>query len=297
MSKLATGLARRGDEVWRQRVQRSARRLPPVEMVVAICVGLIVWTIVAARTEDYILPPITDVGSRIVELFTDADQRWDWLMTMFRIMLGLITSFVVGTALGLAMGRSRRLTNIFMPYLQITQGIPSLSWVMIAIIWFQTVEVRIWFLMVMVTLAGFAFQAQDSYRAIPAELKDMAKSLRPRRDRLDMFRTITLPAILPGMLTAWKVNLGLGTRVVLIAEFAGATIGVGYQLRLEQQFFRMDGVIAWTASLVIFVLIIQQVIAMIERRMLRYRPGAHMPQVSEATQEPLTAQPDARQVG
>jgi NitT/TauT family transport system permease protein len=276
-SKIVSGLAGRGEDVWRRRMRRSARRLPPLEMVIAIAVGIVIWTIIAARTEDYILPPLTDVVARIFELFTDSDQRWDWTMTVIRIMLGLITSFVVGVALGLAMGRSRRLTNIFMPYLQITQGIPSLSWVMIAIIWFQTVEVRIWFLMVMVTLAGFAFQAQDSYRAIPAELRDMARSLRPRRNRLDMFRTVTMPAILPDLLTAWKVNLGLGTRVVLIAEFAGATIGVGYQLRIEQQFFRMDGVIAWTASLVIFVLIIQQVIAMIERRMLRYRPGAGSP--------------------
>jgi NitT/TauT family transport system permease protein len=287
-------LAKHGRNVWQKRLQRSARRLPPVETTIAIVVGLLIWTIVAARTEDYILPPLTDVGARIVELFTEWDQTWNWLLTVIRIMAGLVTAFVVGVILGLAMGRSQRLVNIFMPYLQITQGIPSLAWVMIAIIWFQTVEVRIWFLMVMVTLPGFAFQAMDSYRAIPKELGDMAKSLRPRRNRLDMFRTVTLPGIVPDLLTAWKINLGLGTRVVLIAEFAGATVGVGYQLRLEQQFFRMDGVIAWTASLVIFVLIIQQIIAVIERRLLRYRPGAGSPEVSEVGQQPLLSQPAMR---
>src|SRR5699024_3110645 len=158
-------------------------------------------------------------------------------------------------------------------------------------IWFQSVEVRIWFLLLMLTPPGFACQANASYRAVPNELRDMAKSLRPRRGRLDMFRTVTLPAIVPDLLTAWKVNLGLGTRVVLIAEFAGATIGVGYQLRMEQQFFRMDGVLAWTASLVIFVLIIQKIIELLERRLLRYRPSGAAPQVSEAEQQ----QPGASQ--
>ena len=257
-----------------------------MEMVLAIIAGLVIWTIVAGRTPDFVLPQLTDVGSRIVELFTDADQRWNWLLTIIRVMLGLVTSFVVGVTLGLAMGRSRRLLNIFMPYLQVGQGIPSLAWVIICIIWFQTVEVRIWFLLLMITLPGFAFQAQDSYRAIPKDLQDMARSLRPRRHRLDLFRSITLPAIVPDLLTAWKVNLGLGTRVVLIAEFAGASVGVGYQLLVELQFFRMSGVIAWTASLVIFVLIIQQIIAVLEHRLLRYRPDATAPEVSEVGQQP-----------
>lgn len=289
----------RGQEVWRRRVARSARSLPPVETVVAIAAGLVLWAIIATGTPDYILPQINDVVMRIVELFVDPDQRWDWLATVIRIMIGLITAFVVGTIAGLAMGKSQKLTNILMPYMQVIQGIPSLAWVMIAIIWFQSVEIRIWFLLLMVTLTGFAFQANDSYRAVPAELRDMAKSLRPRRGRLDMFRTVTLPAIIPDLLTAWKINLGLGTRVVLIAEFAGATIGVGYQLRMEQQFFRMDGVLAWTASLVIFVLIVQKIIEFIERRLLRYRPSGAAPQVSEAAsdQQPSGPAPAVAEVG
>lgn len=268
----------RSQNIWRRRVERSSRRLPPLETILAVLAGLVLWVIIAANTEPYILPQLDTVGLRIVELFADSSQRWDWMMTMFRIILGLITAFFVGTFAGLAMGKSQRMTNVLMPYMQVIQGIPSLAWVMIAIIWFQEVEVRIWFLLLMVCLTGFAFQAKDSYQAIPQELRDMAKSLRPRRTRLDMFRTVTLPGIVPDLLTAWKVNLGLGTRVVLIAEFAGATIGVGYQLRVEQQFFRMDGVLAWTASLVIFVLIIQKIIEIVERRLLRYRPaGAAAP--------------------
>lgn len=278
----------RGQSTWQRRVARSAKSLPPRETIIAIVAGLALWVLLASRTPDYILPQLNDVVMRIVEIFVDSSQRWDWLMTVIRIMLGLITAFFIGTFAGLAMGKSTRLTNILMPYMQVIQGIPSLAWVMIAIIWFQSVEIRIWFLLLMVTLTGFAFQANDSYRAVPNELRDMAKSLRPRRSRLDMFRTVTLPAIVPDLLTAWKVNLGLGTRVVLIAEFAGATIGVGYQLRMEQQFFRMDGVLAWTASLVIFVLIIQKIIVLVERRLLRYRPGGGGAEVSEASQKPST---------
>jgi NitT/TauT family transport system permease protein len=57
--------------------------------------------------------------------------------------LGLVASFLIGTALGLAHGLLPRFGRVLMPWLQISQGIPSLSWVVIAIIWFQAVELRI----------------------------------------------------------------------------------------------------------------------------------------------------------
>ncbi len=67
------------------------------------------------------------------------------------------------------------------------------------------------------------------------------------------------PAILPDILTAWKVNLGNASRVVVVAELVGATGGVGYELLQQQQLFDMAGALAWTLQLVFFVLIVQGV--------------------------------------
>ena len=97
----------------------------------------------------------------------------------------------------------------------------------------------------------------------------MVLSFRPTRAQL--FRIIVWPSILPGILTAWKVNLGNAARVVVVAELVGATGGVGYALLMQQQMFDMAGALAWTLQLVFFVLIAQQVIALIEAWAFRYR--------------------------
>jgi len=52
------------------------------------------------------------------------------------------------------------------------------------------------------------------------------------------------------------------------------TGGVGYELLQQQQIFDMAGALAWTLVLVIFVLVVQGVITLIETRALRYRPIA-----------------------
>ena len=97
----------------------------------------------------------------------------------------------------------------------------------------------------------------------------MTMSFRPTRRKL--FKVLIVPTIVPGILTAWKVNLGNAARVVVVAELVGATGGVGYQLLRQQQLFDMAGAIAWTLQLVLFVLIVQQTIVAIENHALRYR--------------------------
>jgi len=92
-----------------------------------------------------------------------------------------------------------------------------------------------------------------------------------RLTRAKLFRTMIIPAILPDILTAWKVNLGNASRVVVVAELVGATGGVGYELLQQQQVFDMAGALAWTLQLVFFVLIAQAVLTCIENIAFRYR--------------------------
>jgi NitT/TauT family transport system permease protein len=249
--------------------QKVLRRLR-WEPIAAMATVLLLWVVASRFTPSFVIPPLTEVARDLIRIFTDPQLLKNVFVTLGRVGLGLLGAFVAGVFLGLAMGVWPRFARYTLPLLTLTQGIPALSWVVIAIIWFQSVELRIWFIVVIVTLPGFVFQVYDAYRAIPEELREMARSFRPRR--FELFRTITLPAILPDILTSWKVNIGLGVRVVLVAELVGAAIGVGYQLLKSQQLFDMVGVFAWTAVLVIFVLLVQNGITRLEGHLLRYRP-------------------------
>jgi NitT/TauT family transport system permease protein len=141
--------------------------------------------------------------------------------------------------------------------------------VVFAIIWFHGTEFRIFFIMTATTLPAFTFQILDALRGMPKDLIEMVQSFRPNRRK--MFMTMIAPAILPEILTAWKVNLGNAARVVVVAELVGATGGIGYQLMQQQQLFDMAGALAWTLQIVFFVIFVQQVIAMIENFAFRYR--------------------------
>jgi NitT/TauT family transport system permease protein len=248
-------------------VSGLGRRVLSYVLPFAVVAGC--WQIASQFFPPFLFPSLVDVFKRCVDIFFNWSQFSDVLATVGRIMAGLAGAFIIGAAFAVLMARSRAVNDFLSPILTLFQGIPALSWVVFAIIWFHGIEPRIFFIMVMTTLPAFTFQVLSALQAMSRDLMEMVMSFRPTRAKL--FRTMIIPAILPDVLTAWKVNLGNASRVVVVAELVGATGGVGYELLQQQQVFDMAGALAWTLQLVFFVLIAQAVLTLIESVAFRYR--------------------------
>jgi ABC-type nitrate/sulfonate/bicarbonate transport system permease component len=251
-------------------IQRGRRWPFKLEGTVALLGLAVAWQIASYFFPPFLFPPLQTLAEHTIEIFASWKSISDALSTAARILLGMTGAFLLGCLLAFLMGRSDVFSCYAYPLLNFNQGVPALSWVVISIIWFKGIEFRIFFIMVMTTLPAFTFQILDAYRAMSKDLFEMALSFRP--SRLDLLRGFIVPTVLPGILTAWKVNLGNASRVVVVAELVGATGGVGYELLQQQQLFDMGGAIAWTIVLVIFVLIMQRIIGALEAWLLRYRP-------------------------
>src|SRR6266478_2429868 len=236
--------------MWLAGIKRLGSSALPFVVVISI------WQFASLFFPRFLFPSLIDVFWRCLEIFSDGTMFADVLSTILRILAGLAGAFIVGGLLALLMVRSKAIDKFLAPILTLFQGIPALSWVVFAIIWFHGVEFRIFFIMVMTTLPAFTFQVLGALRAMSRDLMEMVFSFRPTRAKL--FRVMIAPAILPDILTAWKVNLGNASRVVVVAELVGATGGVGYQLLQQQQ-------------LLFFVLIVQGVLTLIENTAFRYR--------------------------
>ena len=245
----------------------ALRRVASYALPFVVVAGL--WQVASLFFPPFLFPSLVTVFWRCLEILGTWSQFADVLATVLRILAGLTGAFVIGCILAILMARSRRMDEFIAPVLTLFQGIPALSWVVFAIIWFHGIETRILFIMIMTTLPAFAFQVLGALRGMSRDLVEMVMSYRP--SRIKLLRVMIIPAVLPDILTAWKVNLGNASRVVVVAELVGATGGVGYELLQQQQQFDMAGALAWTLQLVFFVLIVQAVISQIESLAFRYR--------------------------
>jgi len=240
-----------------------------VEGLVAVVAVLIAWEAASAVLPPFLFPSIGTVAATTLEVLGDPAALGTVALTYARIVLWLAVAFAVSTALGIWAARRVRVDRALVPLIQLKQGIPGICWAIFAIIWFEGMETRIAFVVVISTLPSLFFQARDGFRAIPHELWDMVRALRP--SRWAMATRLVLPAMNPAMLTGLRINLGTAARVTITAELLAGISGIGHHLRSAQEQFRMDIVLAWTVAIVLFVLLGDFAMSRVERYALRWR--------------------------
>ena len=69
-----------------------------------------------------------------------------------------------------------------------------------------------------------------------------------------------------------KAIIGYATRMTVFAELVSVSTGMGARMGVAQSAFQMDGVLAWTIILVFANLVIQALVVMLEKLLLKYRP-------------------------
>lgn len=247
----------------------ALKRLGNIEGVVVLVLVAVAWEVTSRFLPPFLFPSIGRVGDAIAAVLAKPASFVAIGQTYYRILLFLAVGFVIGTMLGTLAGANERLERTFVPLIQFKQGVPGVCWVIFAIIWFRDMDVRMGFIIIVSTLPSFFYQARDGYRGIPRDLWQMVKALRPTRRQ--MLTKLIVPGLIPSILIGLRINLGTATRVTITAELLAGNSGIGYYLRNAQEQFRMDVAIAWTLVLVVFVILTDLALALLEKRLLRWR--------------------------
>ena len=241
------------------------------EAFVAVALVAALWQVSSYFLPPILAPSLLEIARELAKILGAGPELAHIGATVARIVASLILSFLIGGILGVLMALVPPVRRYGQPVLHMIQGVPALSWVVFAVIWFAQPEVRILFVLVITAVPNFALHLHDAVRGIPRDLWELTRAFRASAPQT--VRTLVIPAVVPEVLTAWKVNVGNATRVAVVAELVGATLGVGYQLLSAQQVFNMAGAIAWTIVLVASLAVIQAVLDRLDTRLLRWRPA------------------------
>ncbi len=212
----------------------------------------------------FAVPSFTRIGQSLLTI-----TAVDVVVTVARVIGALVLSFVLGLVLAMAMYRSETLERYLHPLIRLFMAVPVVSWILFAVLWFRGVEFRIAFVLIAVCGPVFLIDSLDAMRGVSRDLRRMMRSFRPTT--LQYFSKLMFPAILPNLITSWKINLSLAIRVVTIAELVGAVTGIGHQLAVAQELFSVADVFAWTLILVALLFVLEAIVVRVERRVLRWR--------------------------
>lgn len=239
------------------------------QTVLSLLIFVVVWELLshfapALGIPAFAIPSFVRIGQSLMTI-----TPIDVIVTVARVLGALVLSFVLGLLLAMAMYRSENVESYLYPMIRLFMAVPVVSWILFAVLWFRGVEFRIAFVLIAVCGPVFLVDSLDAMRGVSRDLRGMMRSFRPTT--LQYFAKLMFPAILPNLITSWKINLSLAIRVVTIAELVGAVTGIGHQLAVAQELFSVADVFAWTLVLVALLFLLEAVVARVEQRVLRWR--------------------------
>jgi len=189
--------------------------------------------------------------------------------TLTRIGIGFGLSFLFGVALGIAM-QNRWITGFFRDGVTISLVSPGLVWALTGLIIWGFKPMGWIFAIFLTTVALVTINIAEGVRALPKDLMDMSKAFGVSQSRRQ--KEIVIPALAPFLFTALRFGFAIAWKVTVLTEVFSANAGIGFEMRIATQLFRMDEFFAWALSFFIFALILEKVILQYyETRFFRWR--------------------------
>jgi NitT/TauT family transport system permease protein len=233
-------------------------------------VFLLVWQIAASLANSRLLPTVTTVLGAMLQQTISGALPWNLAITLGRVAAAFTLSLLLGSTLGIAMGRWRRLDLLLDSAVTVLLNLPALVVIVLLYVWFGLNEIAAIAAVALNKLPTTVVTLREGARALDPALAEMAKSFHMSRRRT--LQHVILPQLAPYLFAASRSGLALIWKIVLVVELLGRSNGVGFQIQIYFQLFDVKLILAYTFAFILVVQVIEwAVLQPLERRTTRWR--------------------------
>ncbi|MBA2539430.1 MAG: ABC transporter permease [Deltaproteobacteria bacterium] len=165
----------------------------------------------------------------------------DIIASLYRVAWGYVTAVIAAVPLGLVMGRSAATKAALMPWVNFFRNLSPIAWIPFAIVWFGVGDPPAIFIIFLATFFQIALATTAAAASVPKVYYRVAEDLGLTTPEV-LFK-ITLPAILPQLVIALRVAIGVAWMVVVAAEMIAVRSGLGFLIVDARNGLRMDLVV------------------------------------------------------
>ncbi|HEV2269588.1 MAG TPA: ABC transporter permease subunit [Steroidobacteraceae bacterium] len=241
-----------------------AQRIGSIALLIAV------WQVTADAVHSRLLPSASAVFLVLVQECVHGPLLFHLGITLARVAAAFVVAMVVGTAIGIMMGRSRTLDALFDSWLVLLLNLPALVIIVLAYVWFGLTEAAAIGAVAVNKIPNTAVTLREGARALDRKYSDMAASFHVGRWRT--LRHVILPQLYPYVFAAARSGLALVWKIVLIVELLGRSNGIGFEIQLYFQQFDVTRILAYSiAFMVVMQLFEWALLQPLERRASAWR--------------------------
>jgi sulfonate transport system permease protein len=191
------------------------------------------------------------------------------LVSLQRVIVGLVLGLAIGLTLGLLTGLSRWGELLLDPIVQALRTLPFLGLIPLFILWFGIGETPKIALVALGVTFPIYLNTFAGIRGVDARLIEAAATLGLGRGQ--RWVHVVLPAALPSILVGLRYALGIAWLSLIVGEQVNATAGLGYLINDAREFLRTDVVVVGLLVYAALGLATDAAVRLLERRALAWR--------------------------
>jgi NitT/TauT family transport system permease protein len=253
-------------------------KLLALQLLVAV-VALLLWhglTTVPVFGKP-LLPPFffstpVDVIARIWRWFVSGTIWRHLWVTLTESVLAFVIGSLAGVLVGFWFARKPLIAAVFDPYVKMINALPRVVLAPIFALWFGLgIASKVALGVTLVFFIVFFNVYQGVKEVSPAVLAN-ARMLGMNERQL--MRHVYWPSALTWMFSSLHTSVGFAVVGAVVGEYLGSAAGLGYLIQQAEGIFDVAGVFAGMIVLAAFVLAIDGLVTLAERKLLVWRPAA-----------------------
>lgn len=253
------------NERTRNGIRSVARALTYIWLPILV---VLVWVWFSQTSANFYLPNFSQTMASVGSLLTPPGLQEQVVPTLLNLLAGFAIAVVVGTVLGVVIGRVRILAEATAPIIAFVRSIapPALLPLAILILGIGT-QMKIG-LIAFGALWPTLLSTIDAIRGEDPALRDVTRvyAVRPARR---LFQ-VSLPAASPQIFAGIRTSLLYAITLIVLSEMVATSFGLGYSVLLAQRTFRVDDMWAAIITLGILGLVLNAAFVGVERIVLRW---------------------------
>jgi NitT/TauT family transport system permease protein len=221
-----------------------------------------------------LVPSPLSVATYLKEAAFDGTLASSSLVTMKRLIAGYLLGLAAGIPLGLFTARIQWMRDTVGVLALGLQGLPSVCWVPLALLWFGQTETAMLFVVIMGTLWSVILATETGVRNVSPIYVRAARTMGSRWAH--MWLRVILPASLPFIVGGMKQGWAFAWRSLMAAEIYVTILtgfGLGHLLHYGRELHAMEQVIGIMLIIVLIGLLADKVLFSPWERFMHRRWG------------------------
>ncbi len=223
--------------------------------LVSFLVFFALWFFSSYIFNSTLLPSPNNVFAKILTEIKNNELFFHTFTTLKRVFFSFTIAMIIGVVIGLIMGRRNKVNTFFDDWLVLGLNVPALVIIILCYVWFGLNETAAILAVSVNKIPMVAVIMREGTRSIDEQYIQVAKFYNIKFKKL-IFKVI-IPQLYPYLMSSARSGLSLIWKIVLVVELLGRSDGVGFKLYGFFQFFDISGILAYTLSFVLVIIIIE----------------------------------------